>query len=483
MERLRRMLRLGCSAPRGAGVFGAACALIGAAYTAQVIAFALHNSCFVGDDVSSLWLASRMPMLEFFVVPIDVHFVPLHRATNWLMSRVADLRFSFGLAFLVTVHLATLGVLGALLRKLETGAVGWFLLGAYSVQVTLGSMFMWWSSGLHRLPYVFFAVLSCWAYLRYRETGSWRDALLLGVAMVAALGFYSKALLIPLYVGALHVALLGAEPMRIRRSAAVATACSLAVITVAYLAVWRSHTAYGMQSVNEDVGFYAGFVRWGLQVFAPTWLGVFLDDDAWVLPATIAAASIACGVSIALNRRAALAWAGLLVVLVTNFLLHAASAAKTSFGFGTLMADRYYFESAFLVVVFAGAAYHGVGRIAVPRPLATGAFRWGAPVVGACMLAAIAARSYRSFLKIVDTSYANHRVAHEYMSNLRASLDAMSQEPRGLTLTDGPMPASIIPPGTILRRQSDLLRLMDVHVRYSNRAPFYIASDGRILRR
>src|SRR6516162_6784811 len=101
MESLRRTLRLGGGAPSAAGVFGVACALIGAAYTAKVVEFVFHNSCFVADDVSSMWLASRMPPFEFFVAPIDVHFVPLHRATNWVMSKVADLRFSFGLSFLV----------------------------------------------------------------------------------------------------------------------------------------------------------------------------------------------------------------------------------------------------------------------------------------------------------------------------------------------------------------------------------------------
>src|SRR5579871_5545238 len=189
MEQVRRIFRLARRAPGPAGVFGLGCALIAAIYTVEVVAFALGNSCFVGDDVSSLWLASRMPVFEFFSAPIDVHFVPFHRATNWVMSRIADLRFSFGVAFLVTVHLSTLVLLGALLRKQKAGVVGWFLLAAYAVHVTLGSLFMWWSSGLHRLPYVFFAVLSCYAYLRLRETGSWRAALLLALSMIGALGF------------------------------------------------------------------------------------------------------------------------------------------------------------------------------------------------------------------------------------------------------------------------------------------------------
>jgi hypothetical protein len=274
------------------------------------------------------------------------------------------------------------------------------------------------------------------------------------------------------------------EPMRIRRSRAVATACSLIVVALSYLAFWRSHTAYGMQSVTTDAGFYAGFVRWGLAVFAPTWLGAFLDDEPWVLPAMVVAVSIACGTAIVLNRRAALAWAGLLTVLVANFLLHAASAAKTSYGFGTLMADRYYFESAFLVVVFVGAAYQGIESVELPRAFATRAIRWGAPAVGICVLVTIATLSYRNFLRIVDMSYPSHRVAHDYMANLRASLEALSpEEQQALTLADGPTPAAIIPGGPIIRRQSDLLRLMDVHVRYSKRAPFYIASDGRIIRR
>ena len=100
------------------------------------------------------------------------------------------------------------------------------------------------------------------------------------------------------------------------------------------------------------------------------------------------------------------------------------------------------------------------------------------------MLAAVATLSYRNFLRIVDVSYAAHRVAHQYMANLRTSFDELSpEEQQALTLTDGPMPAAIIPGGTVIRRQSDLLRLMDVHVRYSRRAPFYISQDGRILRR
>jgi hypothetical protein len=343
-------------------------------------------------------------------------------------------------------------------------------------------MFMWWSSGLHRLPYVFFAVLSCWGYLRYRETGSWRDAAIVCGSMFAALGFYSKGILIPIYIAALHVSVRGAEPARIRRHGVALLALALAALAVAYVIAWKSRTNAPMQTVNENARFYVEFLREGFQVFAPTWLGIFLDDHVWVEPLTIAVALAFSGVSIALNRRAVLAWAGLVVCLAANFLLHAASAAKTiKYGLGVLVSDRYYFESAFLVVVLASAAYMGFARIEIPKALTR--WRWVTPALGVCVLGTLAGQSFRTFENVARSSYAAHRFGHDYMENVRASLAAFPpDERREVTLTDGPMPAPIVPFGAVMRRQSDLLRLMGIHVRYAKNAPFRIAPDGKIVR-
>lgn len=482
MQGLRGMLRLGERAPSVSTVFGGASLLVAVVYTAKLIAFTYRNSCFVGDDLTSFWLAGRLPFFDFSLLPIDVHFAPLHRATNWVMARVANLDFSAALAVSLAVHLATIALLVSVVRELQAGAVGYFLVAAYAVHLSVGSMFIWWSSGLHRLPYVFFAVLSCWAYLRYRKTGSWHDASLVCVSMLIGLGFYSKAVLIPLYVAALHVAVRGAEPMRIRRSGIVSLALALSALALAYVLVWKWRTNAPMQTINENARFYAAFLHDGFQVFAPTWLGVFLDDRPWVEPLTIAVALAFAGVSIALNRRAAIAWLGLVVALAANFLLHAASAAKTlTYGLGVLASDRYYFESTFLVVVFVSAAYRDFARIRVPSALAR--WRWVAAALGVCLLGAFAAQSFRTFRGVAGHNYASHRFGHDYMENLRTSLDAFPPEERqDVTLRDGPMPAALVPFGAIMRRQSDLLRLMGIYVKYAKNAPFYIAPDGEVVR-
>ncbi|HVW30794.1 MAG TPA: glycosyltransferase family 39 protein [Polyangiaceae bacterium] len=482
MQGLRGMVRLGERAPSLSTVFGGASLLVAVVCTARLIAFTYRNSCFVGDDLTSFWLAGRLPFFDFSLLPIDVHFAPLHRATNWVMARVANLDFSVALAVSLAVHLATIALLVSIARRLRAGAVGCLLVAAYAVHLSLGSMFMWWSSGLHRLPYVFFAVLSCWAYLRYRETGSWRDASLVCVSMLAGLGFYSKAVLIPLYVGALHVAVRGVEPMRIRRSGVVSLALALSALALAYVIVWKWRTNAPMQTINEDARFYEAFLRDGFQVFAATWLGLFLDDRPWVEPLAITVALVFAGVSIALNRRAALAWIGLAVALAANFLLHAASAAKTlTYGLGVLASDRYYFESTFLVVVFVSAAYRGFARVELPSALAR--WRWVTAALGVCLLGAFAVRSFRTFQVVAGHTYASHRFGHDYMANLRASLAAFPpEERRDVTLKDGPMPAALVPFGAVMRRQSDLLRLMGIRVRYAKNAPFYIAPDGEVVR-
>src|SRR5581483_11272438 len=164
------------------------------------------------------------------------------------------------------------------------------------------------------------------------------------------------------------------------------------------------------------------FVRFGLRMFAPTWLGLFSEEPPWAVPTLVVVGALSFGASVALNRRAVLAWFCLLGVLVANLFLHATSGAKTNaFGLCALVADRYYFELAFLVVIFVGAAFRDFDRVELTRLLRHPAARWMVPVIALCILAALAAKSSGSFRRIAAGNYPTHRAARDYMSNLRRS--------------------------------------------------------------
>jgi hypothetical protein len=76
----------------------------------------------------------------------------------------------------------------------------------YATYPMLGIHFLWFSSGLHRLPY---AVASLWAldrWLSYRATGRPRELALIALAVMVATGFYAKGPLVALHLVALEIA-------------------------------------------------------------------------------------------------------------------------------------------------------------------------------------------------------------------------------------------------------------------------------------
>ena len=172
-------------------------------------------SYFLSDDFAHFYWAhtgrawgGRTPSLPSF----GGHLVPAYRLTYLALDRVAPMNFEVALAFLVACH-AVSAVLLQRILTLVFGRAWWTyaLALAWAISVVYLPAFAWFAGGLHSIPAITATLASIHGYLCWRATGrrAWLAWSL--VAMGIGLGFYIKALLIPLYLVLMRVLLLDPE--------------------------------------------------------------------------------------------------------------------------------------------------------------------------------------------------------------------------------------------------------------------------------
>lgn len=122
-----------------------------AIYAVAGAIFAWAHSHFLRDDFAGFFIAQHERLITAMAMPIDVHFVPLHRLVKHLVYAFAPMNFTLAVALLLAVHLGALALVYALQRLRDTRANA-VLLFFYGTNVQLGVLFVWWTSGLHRLP-------------------------------------------------------------------------------------------------------------------------------------------------------------------------------------------------------------------------------------------------------------------------------------------------------------------------------------------
>ena len=451
-------------------------------HTALIARGVDRTATFVGDDLIDFWRASTLTLVDFVLTPNDLHFVPLHRIVARFALEVAPLDFRAGLALLFAFHLATVVVLYRLAALLAPRSVAVFLVCVYGLNPCLLSMFMWWTSGLHRLGCIFFVTAALYAYVRYRLEG--RRAFLVAVAAcsAASLGFYEKGLLIPLYMAALDLSL---EVSGLARRGPPKRWLPYAVVLAAlglYLIAWRAITPPNFQGMNLDAGFLAPFVFQGLVQFAPTTFGLWLEPEWRTLVPPVLFWVPLIALTIALAPRSAVPWACLLFTVGANMAALGASARSQAYGGALLMADRYYFESAFLVVVFAAVVSALVLRSErVRSALST---RWAPPASAALAASALAFLSVQSSVtsaRIRDTLYPDGRVMSDYMRTLRSTLANVPDEDRHpLLLRDSKLARATAPFEHPTNDVSTVLTLMGEDVKVTNRAHYAVARTGKV---
>jgi hypothetical protein len=273
--------RHGAGAPSASAVLTFGSLSIGLVYFAWIARVALESTHFIGDDLLSFLWGRTMPLPEFLLTPIDVHPVPAHRLVSYAVNALWPLDYRPALMVLAAFHGLGLAALYAVLEEVEESPLNGFLVAVYGVNLYLSPLLLWWTAGLHRLPYVAGSLLAVWLYLRFRRSGRLRDAAGVGVAMVVALGFYPKAALVPLVLVGLDVAL-GSHGAGARARTRLVVLATLALLCAGYSALWSSLVDPRAQALNTSAAFQLDFQIVSWKILSLASLGRLYDPRDWL---------------------------------------------------------------------------------------------------------------------------------------------------------------------------------------------------------
>lgn len=356
-----------------------------AVFASFLLVTSYRRAYFFGDDFIALWVARSMPLGRFILEPLNEHMVPLHRVIAYFSDAIWPMNFGFALLVLFAfyalgaiylyriLHFVEGGLeetsdarFGSSERLFERGVLlrtkaSWFLLAAYCSNVYLGSLYQWWTAGLHRLPYIAFSIMAIYYYLRYRADRRRRWVAACAICSIAALGFFTKGVLIPVYLLALEVCLLSSTP-RAQVWKNLRLVAVFGVAAVGFLALWHKVEPAESQAINTRVRFQLEFLKVSWLMLRDSSIGAIYADNSD--PVALGFVLWIVGLTYTLSRRPSTLWiwGALALVVALNVLLTSASKHRTG-AFGVtiaLLSFRYYYEMLFLVVVFAALAFQRV---------------------------------------------------------------------------------------------------------------------------
>ncbi len=456
-------------------------ALVGLTASVQLFLVAwlvLTHGHYVGDDLLGFWYARKQSMGAYLFNPINVHVVPLHRLASFVVDGVAPMKFPIAVLCLLLFHALGVVYLHRTLQLLQRSWVNLVFVAAYATHVYVGVLLMWWSSGLHRLPYIALSIMAIYYWVRHLKLGQRQSLYGVAACFVAAFGFYPKAMLIPLYLAAVTVSL--ASPgYRLRPRGAWLLVVG-GLVSLAYTAAVGHHAGEYATRVHLSLAFQLEFQRLSWSVLIESTMGRVLGTvqgislGLWLCWAAIVA------LTVALRPRNAIVWLAALVTISTNIAVLGLSDRAAAYGHFVAFAYRYYFELLFLLVLFLAMAVQAT----IPRLTAI----WRPPefaprVLAAVLVLGVAASSYEQFASLVDSRFPASAVARRYFANLETDLRLLeAQPPARRTFVDGFMPIEIMPLGTWNRSHQVLFELFRVDVAYGPpaRGSYLIGNDGRI---
>jgi hypothetical protein len=463
---------------------GAAAAL-GLSVVASV-AFAVvawQRAYFRGDDYVAFHGVVTKSLSNFLLTPVDVHFIPLHKLASWSIYRLAPLDFAPALGVMCAFHLLGVWMLYRTLALLGAGRLAAPLAALCGTNVYFGVLLVNWSAGIARFPYVLLSIAAVYHYVRFRESGSWGRIAVIGACVVGASAFFSKGLLIPGYLAAVELALLPGTSRRGfgRRLAGIATVAGVAVI---YRLVGLPFISTPLRTPpihwnDQLVSFelFATILHQGL-------FGLYPDRPFAAGNWLVVGLSVALvAVSVARDRYNVIVWLLALGVVVANLLVITLSP-RMLLGPVIVLAERYYFDVMFLVVLFAAIAIRrtmGSAASGTPYP--------GRVATGTAWLVVVASSwvGWHTFLRVLSGPlYAGLPEVRAYANMLRTGL-AEIRRTRADTLefAQGGVPSAVLGmAGLHVGRLSEFLPIFDRDVRVGphGRCSYVVRPDGMIIR-
>jgi hypothetical protein len=383
-----------------------------------------QNSHFIGDDISHIDNMLKMSSLHYLLAPIDVHFVPLHKLASFLIYKISPFDFRVALGFMVAGWIITILITYRVLIRLTSNRAAWIILFIFGANQFWIYNLMWWSSAMHRLPYLLFQAATLLYYLRYRENKHIREALFCIVMQICAVGFFEMAVIYPLVLAALEVCLAFME----RRFSRVGIKLCLvmAAISMLYMTWYLvfapvERTAPGINILNTVSVVFLFIIHlssmllllpidqsWSIWVSCTFWFGLAIFY-IWRRPGSMLPIAI------------------LLVLLLMNFAIVSIgrNIPLLCLSFTPSAFNRFYLDQLVIIGIFSALV---IGRHANGNPpVLLNWRRYGVYAMSLMFIILYPIASYQtSKLLLLDDDYSVHRKTRNFMVNIRQSLQELS---------------------------------------------------------
>lgn len=479
-------------------------------------------SFFFHDDVFNLYTAHQGDFSLSFVFGSAIgHLAPGYRLAYLAIDRLAPMDFDLALAFLILCQAASAVLLQRIFR-LVFGAAWWTyaLAFAWAISIVYLPAFLFFAAGILSITTITATMASFHGYLCWRASGRrgwlyWSLA-----AMAIGLAFYTRALLIPVYLVLMRVLLLDPDT-------------SLRASIRSVLEEWRTWAAYAgvgaaylviyaigdYQDAVEAGGLTADAIGTYLRIFWingfwPITFGVRVPqfEQGWGYDLAFVGAQLllaALVVTSVIRRRSAWrAWAFLFVVVLGNALMvltRVSQFGPEAIGYYV----RYYTEPFLLVPIalaFAFAAPKLRARVAPveganppPAPDRLPKLRPLGAAVAAAVLASYMALTLSSAdvmsepfgVREESSEIDNGRVARDYVAALREELERNDGAGARLNVVNHEVPlwiADALPiegsgAGHAYKRLSAYVPLLgDGTFSFNEAGPIHIVSEeGRLV--
>jgi hypothetical protein len=198
---------------------------------------------YAGDDATfklEAWTASFVDTVQ------RAHFgnlMPAALAIEWFRIRIWP-GYESAAVILLLAFAASTWLMWVLLGRLglsggaRAAGVGFFVLTPLTAEVTL-----WWATGMNNTLYLPFVLAALISALQYARTEQWRWLITGSLCQLAALSFFQKGVLVPLWILCVGL-MVPTLQRRLRRPVLAATALS-AVYLVVYVTVVSNESLRG----------------------------------------------------------------------------------------------------------------------------------------------------------------------------------------------------------------------------------------------
>jgi hypothetical protein len=233
----------------------------------------------------------------------------------------------------------------------------------YGTFVHLVPLFTWWGAAVHRLPVVCCIGAAIWQYALFRRRATLLGGLAIAVTFAAALGFFEKAMVLPVVLAGLEACLLIVAAPAERRWPRVTLFLGLGAIGGAHVMLWRSATDPHLSALTTDLAYLGEYSRLSVTMFLKSLAGQTYEQHLWAGAALIA---LLVGASTALRPRTLGLWLVAACVTWISLISTGLSSARAAFwGLMPALGSRYYPDVMYVFVIFAAIAL--ADAVAAPR--------------------------------------------------------------------------------------------------------------------